>query len=71
MTFMTLVWGFGLIIETAIACGLVFLMPIADYLIVSPILAYGAMGILGLWNFWYVKRLKRRAQAARPAAESV
>jgi hypothetical protein len=63
MTLMTLVWGVGLIIETTIACAVVFTMPIADYLIVSPILAYGAMGILGLWTFWYVKRQKRRARA--------
>ena len=63
MTFMTLVWGFGLVAETAIACGIVFAMPIPDYLIVSPVLAYGAMGLLGLWTFWHVKQLKRRAQA--------
>jgi len=71
MTVMTLVWGFGLVTETAIACCLVFAIPIADYLIVSPVLAYGAMGLLGLWTFWRVKQMKRRAQAASISARSV
>jgi hypothetical protein len=68
MTLMTLVWGFGLLIQTAIACFLVFAIPISTYLIVSPVLAYGAMGILGLWTFLHVRKLKRRAQAARESA---
>jgi hypothetical protein len=67
MTVMTLVWGFGLLAQTAISCCLVFAMPIADYLIVSPLLAYGSMGALALWTFWYVKRIKRRARAAHPS----
>ena len=69
MTVMTLVWGFGLLAETAVACCLVFTMPIADYLIVSPLLAYGSMGALALWTFLYVKRLKRRARAAQLSVE--
>ena len=63
MLVMTLVWGFGLLAQTALACALVFAMPIADYLIVSPILGYGTMGALALWTFWYAKRRRRRADA--------
>ena len=70
MTFMTVVWGLGLLTETVISCCLVFAMPIADYLIVGPVLGYGSLGVLGLWTFWYVKRWKRRARAA-PAAVGV
>ena len=70
MTVMTLVWGFGLLSQTAVACLLVFRMPIREYLIVSPILGYGAMGILALWTFWYVRRQKRRGAAARAAAQA-
>lgn len=69
MTVMTLVWGFGLLAQTAISCCLVFAMPIADYLIVGPLLGYGSMGALALWTFLYVKRIKRRARAA-PAVGS-
>ena len=67
MTTMTLVWGFGLIAQTVIACLLVFRMSIANYLIVNPILNYGAMGCLALWTFWYVRRQKRRAATMQPA----
>lgn len=71
MTIMTLVWGFGLLAQTVIACLLVFRMTIRDYLIVSPILGYGAMGGLALWTYWYVKRQKRRGVAARSDAKTI
>jgi hypothetical protein len=64
MTVMTLVWGFGLLAQTAVACLLVFRMSIPHYLVVSPIVGYGTMGALALWTFWYVKRMKRRGAAA-------
>ena len=69
MTVMTLVWGFGLLAQTALACLLVFTMSIRDYLLASPILGYGTMGALALWTVWYVRRQKRRG-AARRAAEA-
>ena len=68
MNVMTLVWGFGLLAQTVIASVLVFRMTIRHYLIVSPILGYGTMGGLALWTFWYVRRQKRRGEAARVAA---
>jgi hypothetical protein len=64
MTIMTLVWGFGLLFQTVVACLLVFRISIPHYLLVSPILGYGTMGGLALWTFWYVKRMKRRGAAA-------
>jgi len=63
MTIMTLVWGLGLIVQTAVACVLVFVMSIREYLIVSPILGYGTMGALALWTFWYGERQKRLGAA--------
>ncbi|MGI8771800.1 MAG: VC0807 family protein [Acidobacteriaceae bacterium] len=68
MTIMTLVWGFGLLAQTVVACLLVFRMSIAHYLLVSPILGYGTMGGLALWTLWYVRRQKRRG-AAREAVD--
>src|SRR3984885_8168249 len=41
MNTMTLVWGFGLIAQTALACLLVFKMSIANFLLVSPFIYYG------------------------------
>ena len=63
MTIMTLVWGFGLLAECALASVLVFSMSIPKFLIVSPILGYGAMGALALWNLWFVRRIKQRGEA--------
>jgi hypothetical protein len=64
MTLMTLVWGFGLVGQTIVACVLVFRISIRSYLIVSPIIGYGTMGILALWTVWYVKQMKKRGKAA-------
>jgi len=69
MTLTTLVWGIGLIVETALACLLVFTISIREYLLVSPLIAYGSMGALGLWTFWYAQRQKRLGAARRAAAE--
>jgi hypothetical protein len=70
MTIMTLVWGFGLVAQTIVSCLLVFQISISHYLLVSPIIGYGTMGGLALWNFLYVKRIKRRGAAAAAAANS-
>ncbi len=67
MTIMTLVWGCGLLVQTAVACLLVFVLPIAVYLIVSPILGYGTIGLLALWTYLYVQRQKRKG-ASRTSA---
>jgi intracellular septation protein A len=70
MSVMTLVWGIGLIVQTAVACVLVFMMSIKAYLVVSPILGYGTMGALALWTFWYGERQKRLGAASRASAEN-
>ena len=59
MTMMTLVWGFGLIAQAAVACALLFVLSIEKYLLVSPIVGYAGMGALALWTFWYASRRKR------------
>ncbi len=66
MTFMTLVWGFGLLAATAVACALVFTLSIQNYLLVSPFVGYGIMGVLALWTVWFSRRtqMRRRARAS-------
>ena len=61
MNLMTLVWGFGLLAQTVVACVLVFSMPIADYLVVGPLVGYGAMAALGLWTFLFARQQRRQA----------
>lgn len=67
MNFMTLVWGFGLLADTAAGCALIMVLTVHDYLIAGPILGYGALGSLSLWNFWYARRAQRRGDARRAA----
>ena len=56
MMMLTAVWGVGLLAETAAACILLYCMPIQEFLIVNPVVGYGAMGGLVLWSLWSVKR---------------
>jgi hypothetical protein len=71
MTIMTLVWGFGLLAQTVVACLLVFRMTIRNYLIASPFLGYGTIGALALWTFLYVRGMKRRGAAVRMAGQTM
>jgi hypothetical protein len=70
MMVMTLVWGLGLIADMAISVLLLFALSIREYLIVNPIIGYGAIGALSLWSFLYGQRARRRGEARRatPAA---
>jgi hypothetical protein len=68
MFIMTVVWGFGLLAQTVASCILVFRIPIPTYLIVSPILGYGTMGLLGLWTVLYVKRKNKHGEVAKSPA---
>lgn len=68
MNVMTLVWGSGLIAQTAVACGLVLTLSIRDYLLAGPVIGYGTMGVLGLWTAWYVRRQKARGRRAAAVA---
>ena len=68
MTLMTLVWGFGLLAATAVACVLVFALPIRTYLLVGPFVGYGFMGVLALWTLWYSRLAQRRGTERRAQA---
>ena len=67
MTIMTVVWGFGLILDVAIGAALVFSLTIKEYMIVNPIEGYAVLGVLSLWTFWYSRRSKTRNEALRAA----
>jgi hypothetical protein len=68
MLVLTLVWGFGLVARTAIACVLVFSVPIPTYLALSPVLGYASMGGLAGFTVLYVRRRRRIGNALRAAA---
>lgn len=52
----TLVWGFGLVAICAGCCVLVYAVSIKLYLLINGPISYGAMGLLTLWTYWYVRR---------------
>jgi hypothetical protein len=66
MLIATLVWGFGLAAICAGCCVLVYAVSIKLYLLINGPISYGAMGLLTLWTYWYVRRsiLAGRAPAA-------
>jgi hypothetical protein len=67
MVTMTLVWGFGMLLLTVIACVLVYALSIRTYLIVGPIVGNAGFGLLALWTFLYASRRRRMgAQNAPP-----
>ena len=70
MLVMTLVWGFGLVGEAAVASVLVFVLSIPQFMLVNAILGYGALAALGLWTAWYGRRQKRLGEARIAAAQA-
>jgi hypothetical protein len=60
---LSLVWGFGLIGQTAVMCWLTFVWPIPRYLLLSPFVFYGILGLLLLFSLAYIAR--------RPAARAI
>jgi hypothetical protein len=62
---LTLVWGVGLIVQTAIMCYLAWIWPIGRYLLLSPFIGYGIFGLLMAWSLWYRARRIAAARASR------
>ncbi len=55
---MTAVWGVGLIFQTGVMIWLAYIWTIPRYLLLSPFIGYGILGLLLGWNLWYVARRK-------------
>lgn len=55
---LTLLWGAGLILQTTVMVWLVYLWPIGRYLLLSPFIGYGILGLLFAGTFWYRQRVK-------------
>lgn len=64
MSVITLVWGTGLVAETFVRAALLFRLPVGRFLIVSPILGYGVIGLLMLWTFLYARTRAGRIEPA-------
>jgi hypothetical protein len=64
MTTMTLVWGVGLVAESALSCALIFAMTIQQFMLVGWVVATATIGGLTAWTFRYANRRARAALAA-------
>ena len=62
MMTMTLVWGISLVIETALACVLIFVLSIQQRMLISPIVGYSTIGGLTAWTYWYARRAIKRSK---------
>jgi hypothetical protein len=60
---MTWVWGLGLLADFAVSVVLIYMLSVAQYLVVGPIVGYAAMGGLAGWTVLY---RRYRARAAPP-----
>jgi hypothetical protein len=65
MTITTLAWAIGLLAASAVNCGLVFVLSIKQFMLISGPISYAAMGLLTVWTTWYVPRVKLAAEARR------
>ena len=61
---LTVVWGLGLIFQTAVLCYLAWVWPIGRFLILSPFIGYGIFGLLMGWSLWYRARRMAQSRAA-------
>jgi hypothetical protein len=65
---MTWAWGLGLVADFALSVVLIYALPVAQYLVVGPILGYGTIGGLTLWTVLYRRHRTRRAASAQANA---
>ncbi|RKP53505.1 VC0807 family protein [Pararobbsia silviterrae] len=59
-------WGAGLVVETLIRVTLIETLTPGQVLLISPWVTYGIYGLLGVWTWWYRKRIVRRYAAQIP-----
>ena len=73
---LSLIWGFGLLLDAGVAASLVMRLSVHDYLLYGPFVGYGFIGLLTLATFLYVRRAEARGrarrarEAAQPSADS-
>lgn len=63
---LTIVWGTGLVAQTAAMCWVALIWPISRYLLIAPIIGYGIIGLLMAWSLWYMARQKSGGILLRP-----
>ena len=67
VTRLSAVWGAGLLAEGVLRLVLVYALPLDVMAGLSPLMRIGTFVALGVWNFWYVRRMKRRLSTSDAA----
>ena len=65
MRVITVVWGIGFLFEAALRTFLVIQLSTVQFLIVSPFVLYGSIGILVGWMFLYSRQGRKKGEAIR------
>lgn len=65
MRVMTAVWGVGLLLEAAIRVYLVIILSTQQFLVVSPFVIYGILGVLAFWTSLYGRKGRKRGEEMR------
>ena len=65
MRVITVVWGIGFIFEAALRSLLVSVLSIEQFLIVSPFVLYGTIGILFAWMLFYSRQGRKKGEVLR------
>lgn len=65
MRVVTIVWGIGFLFEAALRTYLVIVLSTEQFLIVSPFVLYGILGVLIVWMFLYSRQGRKRGEELR------
>jgi hypothetical protein len=65
MRVITVVWGIGFLLEAALRTYLVIMLSTVQFLIVSPFVIYGMLGILLAWMFLYSRQGRKKGEEIR------
>ncbi|MFD4144176.1 MULTISPECIES: VC0807 family protein [unclassified Streptomyces] len=69
MNVMTTVWGVAYLAEAGVRIALAYVLPTSTMVVVSPVMIYGVLGLLGVWTALYGKR--SQAEGERREAEAI
>ncbi|QBD79019.1 hypothetical protein EPA93_24755 [Ktedonosporobacter rubrisoli] len=59
----TIVWGLAFVLEAIIRTALAFILSVQEFLLISPFVFYGTMGLVIVWTMLYSRKGNKRAQA--------
>ena len=65
MRVITVVWGIGFLFEAALRTFLVLVLSTEQFLIISPFVLYGIIGILFAWMFLYSRQGRQKGEEVR------